>query len=290
MWRAVVDIFLNFIMKVPERKKILSFRRTVFAHFKKSGRYDLAWRTDTRPYFIFISELMLQQTQVPRVQVKFAEFVKRFPDFRALAAASQTDVLAAWQGLGYNRRALFAKRAAEIVVRAHGGELPRDVAALQRLPGIGPNTAAAILVYAWDEPHIFLETNIRTVFLHEFFPRSQRVADARLLPFVAAALDQRRPREWYWALMDYGTFLKRTTGNASRRSKHHVKQTRFEGSHRQVRGGILKFFLSGTKGAAFSSEKIAHAISREPATTQRALDELYGEGFLEMKEGKYWLG
>src|SRR5262249_9953194 len=153
--------------------------------------------------------LMLQQTQVPRVQIKFAEFIQQFPTIQALAAAKLSKVVEAWHGLGYNRRAKFLWETAKKVVQDFGGELPKNVVDLQKLPGIGPNTAGAILAYAYNEPAVFVETNTRTVFIHHFFnEHSDVVGDAELRELIAASLPSDNPREWYWALMDYGAHLK----------------------------------------------------------------------------------
>jgi A/G-specific adenine glycosylase len=214
----------------------------VWEHYRQHGR-SFAWRQDTRPYQVLVSELMLQQTQTARVAGVFPGFIEEFPDLRALAEAPLARVLAAWQGLGYNRRARFLKQSAEIIILDFAGQLPADEASLRSLPGIGPNTAASILAFAYNLPTVFIETNIRTVFLHHHFPDTS-AGDREILPLVARTLDTARPREWYWALMDYGVHLKRTVGNASRRSPHHVVQGRFAGSVRQVRGEILRVLLA----------------------------------------------
>ena len=104
---------------------IKKFRKIVLDHYKQHGRI-LPWRENTNPYWVLVSEVMLQQTQVPRGLVKFPEFIEVFPTVEALAAATTPEVLAAWQGLGYNRRALYLKRAAEIIVRSHAGVIPDD--------------------------------------------------------------------------------------------------------------------------------------------------------------------
>lgn len=221
-----------------------SFRTTVLQYWKKAGRHDLPWRQTDDPYAILVSEMMLQQTQVHRVIPFYERFLKRFPTPRALAKASRAEVLAVWSGLGYNRRALFLHEAAKAMVARHEGWVPRSYEALRALPGIGEYTAKAVRVFAFDEPESLIETNVRAVFIHHFFPRGRAVSDARLMPLIAQAVGA-RPREWYAALMDYGTYLKATNPNPSRRSRHHVKQAAFKGSQREVRGAILKAYLSG---------------------------------------------
>ena len=177
-------------------REIARFRTRIYRHYQTHGR-SLPWRETRDPYAILVSEVMLQQTQVARVLGKYGEFLARFPDFAHLAAAPLPEVLAAWQGLGYNRRALALKHLAVKVMAEHGGRLPRSEAALRRLPGIGPGTAGAVLAFAFEEPAVFIETNIRRVFLHCFFPGQEGVRDRHLLPYVAATLDRRRVRPWY---------------------------------------------------------------------------------------------
>jgi len=188
---------------------------------------------------------MLQQTQVDRVIPKFNVFIEGYPTIHKLAHASLTDVLALWQGLGYNRRAKSLKEAAEIVVRNHQGHLPSSPDALVALPGIGPATAASIAAFAFNAPTIFLETNIRTVFIYHFFPNTASlVPDTTLIPVAEALLDRKNPRKWYSALMDYGTELKKKVGNVSRKSSLYKKQSPFQGSRRQLRGQIVKHLLT----------------------------------------------
>jgi len=138
----------------------------------KKGRElyrDMPWRQDTRPYFVLVSELMLQQTQVARVIPKFEAFIARFPNEKILANSSLTDVIQLWQGLGYNRRAKYLHDSAKMITHDFGGIFPEDEADILRLPGVGKNTAGAILVYAFNHPALFVETNTRTVFIHHFF-------------------------------------------------------------------------------------------------------------------------
>lgn len=217
-----------------------AFIRAVRAYYRKHGRHDLPWRHTTEPYKILVSETMLQQTQVPRVIPKYREFLRAFPTVRALARAPLGDVLRAWQGLGYNRRAKLLWLGAQEVVDIHHGTYPRTYQDLVRLPGVGPYTAGAVMAFAYNEPVPLIETNIRTVYLHHFFADRADVPDAALLPYIAATLDRRNPRVWYAALMDYGTHLKQTVGNVSRKSRHYTRQSSFKGSMRQLRGAILR--------------------------------------------------
>jgi A/G-specific adenine glycosylase len=223
----------------PSDESVQQFVRIVLDHYARAPR-EMPWRSNPNPYWVFVSEVMLQQTQVPRVMDRFPAFVARFPDFAALGSAPFPDVLAAWSGLGYNRRARYLHRSAGEIVETFGGELPREPTVLQTLPGIGPNTAGSIAAFAWNRPVVFIETNIRRVFLHHFFPEERGVHDREILALVERTLPQTEPRVWYWALMDYGVYLAATEGNANRRSRHYQRQKPFEQSDRQLRGRILR--------------------------------------------------
>ncbi len=215
------------------------FQKTVWSHYAHHGR-TMPWRDNVDPYWILVSEMMLQQTQVSRVIPKFAAFIEAFPTISELAAAETGDVLRLWSGLGYNRRARYLHSSAGVITAEHDGAVPSDRAQLEALPGIGPNTAGAILAYAYSQPVVYIETNIRTVYLHHFFHGQTGIDDKALLPLIENTLPRDRVREWYWALMDYGVFLKSSLPNPSRSSKHHTKQSTFEGSDRQVRGNIIR--------------------------------------------------
>lgn len=244
------------------RPSLKSFRDTVQAHFKKHGRSFL-WRLTTDPYEILVSEVMLQQTQVERVSLYFPRFIERFPDIASLAAAPLREVLILWQGLGYNRRALFLKRTAEETVHRHGGILPASVKELTALPGIGPYTARAVLTFAFNEPHSFLETNIRAAYIHHFFAGREKVTDREILPILERTIDRADPRRWYYALMDYGAHLKKSVPNPTRRSATHAKQSRFEGSDRQIRGAILRALGTGPATRKTLQTAVRQDIKRE---------------------------
>jgi A/G-specific adenine glycosylase len=264
----------------------------------------MPWREDTRPYYVVVSEIMLQQTQVHRVLPKFESFVRRFPTWKSLALASTKEVLQEWSGLGYNRRALFLKRIAETITRngKTAGTLPNTLEDLRALPGIGPNTAGSILAFAYNLPHPFIETNIRSVFIHFFFPEIEKregkkackkISDDQLMPFIEEALHdpniKKNPREWYYALMDYGSYLKKTLPNPSRRSAHHTKQKPFKGSNRELRSRILKLVMENKrtkKGITdcFKKEKVP------PLQILNNLIDLQNEGFLKRRNTFYYIG
>ena len=269
--------------RILTTKEIKSFQRQIYRYYKLHRR-DFPWRRTTNPYNILVSEIMLQQTQVERVHDKYLEFIKTFPDLEALASTSQKDVLVMWQGLGYNRRALALRKLAEDIVSQYDGMLPNDVQTLSSLPGIGKTTAGAILAFAFNIPSVFIETNIRRVFIHEFFSEEEEVKDAKILPLVEATIDRKNPREWYWALMDYGSMLKREVENPNRRSAHYTRQPSFEGSDRRIRGLVIKTLL---KDNALSAENLSEATSVSNDHLMRILAGLMDEGFICQENGLY---
>jgi A/G-specific adenine glycosylase len=221
------------------------FKDAVWSYYNLYAR-ELPWRKvddkqEFDPYKILVSELMLQQTQVDRVRPKYTEFIQKFPDINSLAKAPLNEVLRSWSGLGYNRRAKYLHEFA--LGQQLSDVFPNSVNELQKHRGIGPNTAAAVLVYSYNKPLVFIETNIRTVYLHHFFKDKTQVTDKEILSVVEQTLDENNPREWYWALMDYGSFLKKNGIKNLGKSKSHKKQSKFSGSDRELRGRILKELL-----------------------------------------------
>ncbi len=271
------------------RSVVRRFRNTVCSYFEEHGRL-FPWRLTTDPYEILISEVMLQQTQTSRVSAYYPKFLARFPDIGTLAGAPLREVLGAWRGLGYNRRALFLKRCAEEIVLRHEGVLPRTIENLLSLPGIGPYTARAVLTFAFNQPHVFIETNIRAVYLHHFFPHRVGISDREILPLIEETLDRENPRRWYYALMDYGVYLKGVLSNPSRRSVHHTKQSRFEGSRRQIRGAILRVlskrpYREGELRAAVACDLGEEML--EKSRFYRAIADLCTEGLVTKKSGRF---
>ncbi len=215
--------------------------------------------------------MMLQQTQVDRVLKKYHEFIDTFPDFASLAHASLRTILKVWQGMGYNRRALALKKIAQTVMKQFKGKLSSDIDMLATLPGIGRATASAIAAFAFNKPTIFVETNIRTVFLYFFFKNRRGVKDTDILPLVEKT-------------MDFGTMLKKSCPNISRRSAHYTKQGPFEGSDRQIRGMILRILNEST---CLSEAKIIRIISKKSARVKRILAQLRAEQFIRKKGKTY---
>jgi len=256
------------------------FVKTIRDYYRKNKR-SMPWRDDVSPYSIFISEVMLQQTQVARVMAKYPLFMQAFPDFKSLSNVDTATLLSVWQGMGYNRRALYLKSAAQVIFSKYNSALPDDPTLLDELPGIGYATACSIVAFAFNKPVIFIETNIRRVYIHHYFTDKENISDAEILPYVERTLDKNNPREWYWALMDYGAYLSSQTENPNKKSKHYVKQKKFKGSVREVRGGTLKLLLE----KQYSLDELKKVYPDERLFT--ALEQMEKEGFIVFEDKKY---
>lgn len=261
------------LMKGLPPAKIKNFQDKILHFYQDHGREHLPWRKDRNPYRIFVSEIMLQQTQADRVIPKFTEFIKAVPTIEKLAKLPQKKLLRLWQGLGYNSRALRMQRAAREIVVNHAGKIHKDKEALIALPSIGPYTASAIRVFAHNLPDIVIETNIRRIFIHEFFKDRENISDADILPLIEQTLPKENPRIWYEALMDYGATLPKVLKrNPNTRSLHYTKQSKFVGSDRELRGKILRLTLAGKK---WNPE----TLGEKPERIQRILKGLKKDGF-----------
>jgi A/G-specific adenine glycosylase len=272
----------------PVSISIKAFQDTVW-EFYKNNRRDMPWRVPEadgsyNAYKIMVSEMMLQQTQVGRVLPKYKEFLRLFPSVKELATAELSEVLQAWSGLGYNRRAKFLWLAARQIEEKFKGLIPDSPEELKKLPGIGQNTAAAILAYAYDRPVVFVETNIRTVFIHHFFNDRNDILDTEICALVRDALPSKNYREWYYALMDYGTYLKSTVGNKTRQSKSFIHQSTFKGSLRQVRGAVLRALANGPLGR----EELHIAVNDDRLLV--VCKQLEVENLIHQQIGRYFLG
>ena len=266
--------------------QIAAFQETLWAYYAKHARNELPWRQPESDgqfdsYKILVSELMLQQTQVGRVVPKFHAFIATFPTVKTLASVGLGSVLQTWQGLGYNRRAKYLWQSAQAITKL--GRFPDTLTELVGLPGVGKNTAGAILAYAHNQPIVFIETNIRTVMIHHFFADIEEVDDSSIANCINQTLDHENPREWYWALMDYGSYLKNTAGNASRRSKHYGKQSVFTGSKRQIRGAVIRTLTVGPH----TLSELEHLIADDRLGA--VLADLIAEGLILEENNKYHL-
>lgn len=258
------------------------FIATVWDYYAQHKR-DLPWRKDITPYNIVISEVMLQQTQVSRIITKYEPFITELPNFQTLADASLPVLLELWQGIGYNRRAIYLQRLAQRVVEEYNGQLPDNPIILDTFPGIGEATAASICVYAFNKPIPFIETNVRRIYIHHFFHDRTDIDDREIMPFVQKTLDTENPREWYYALMDYGTMLGRTIDNPNKRSKHYSIQSQFEGSDRQIRGMVLKKLLN----QSVDKQELYTVLAKDESRVDKVITQLEKEGFIIEEGGMY---
>jgi A/G-specific adenine glycosylase len=227
---------------------------------------------------------MLQQTQVDRVIVKYREFLTTYPGFSSLAKAPLPQLLKIWSGMGYNRRALALRALAQRVVNEHHGKLPSKPAELMKLPGIGKYTAGAVAAFAFNKPVVFMDTNIRRVYIHHFFHDRENIKDDEIIPLVEQTLDKKDPRKWYNALMDYGAMLKKEHGNPNIRSAHYTRQSPFENSNRQVRGRILKALV---KDSPLTQTQIIKKTGMDGERVKKNLAQLEKEGFIRKKGRTY---
>lgn len=276
-----------------KRPSITGFQKIILEWHEENGRHGLPWRKTHDPYHILVSEIMLQQTQVDRVIPKFEEFLKTFPTMTSLVSASASKLLTHWKGLGYNRRALNLQRACGKILSDHDGVFPADPKKIDELPGVGHYTARAVAVFSFNTPQVFIETNIRRVFIHYFFQDQATVSDDELLPLIKKALYVKNPRLWYGALMDYGALALKNIPNPNLKSSQYSKQSRFEGSRRYARAKILDCLLANKKPQGLKSiqaycKKDRHLepyLKSEPLRV--ILDALVKDGFCERRETKW---
>ena len=262
--------------QLPEIGEIELFREIILNYYKIYGR-SFSWRETSDPYHILLSELMLQQTQTERAAPKYAAFIERWPDFNALSEAPFSEILILWKGLGYNRRAMALKQIALIAVRQYGGTLPRIYDELLKLPMVGSATASAVLAFSYNQPALYLETNIRRVLLHFFYQNEEKVHDRELYKLLEAVQVREDPKSWYYALMDYGVLLKKMVKNPNRRSAHYTKQPAFENSNRQIRGQILTVF---TEKGLVSKKELYSFLNFPQENINKCLSALQKEGFV----------
>lgn len=269
------------------------FQKIIWRHYRKNKRkYDFPWRQTRDPYKILVSEIMLQQTQIPRVIPKYKEWMRAFPTIHALAKTPFPEVVAIWKGLGYNRRTRYLKTAAEKIVKEYNGKIPEDLKLLQALPGIGHYTARAITCFSHGACEPFLDTNIRRVFIEFFAKNKKRVSDDFLLQHLKRVEPKTKKREWYLALMDYGReALGKTRDNPNKKSVSYAKQSPFKGSRRYVRAKIISLLVSNPKGLSF--KKIKKAIAKDPQNAPHKkemsaiLNSLVKEKLIEKRGGLF---
>jgi A/G-specific adenine glycosylase len=258
---------------------VSSFQSVIKEYYREHGR-AFPWRETTDPYHILVSEFMLQQTQTSRVVEKYNEFITAFPDVFQLARSPFREVLRVWQGLGYNRRALALHKAAGEIADRFYGQVPDDPNLLHQLPGVGEYTASAMIAIAFNKPAIVIDTNIRTVYLYFFFRETETVGKNEIVPFIEATLDHESPREWYYALFDYGAMLKRENKDLDAGKRR--KQGIFRGSDREIRGNILRLLLDTEE---MTGDQLLARLPSDNERVQRILTQLHEEGLVDRSGG-----
>lgn len=245
---------------------VIKFQMHILDWYATHKRSSLPWRPQKpvkvfSPYKVLVSEVMLQQTQVSRVLLKFDEFLRAFPTVYVLAKAPLSDVLMVWQGMGYNRRAKYLHEAAKKIVSRYEGKIPRKVPDLLGLPGIGQYTAGAIAAFAYNDPVVFIDTNIRKVYIHFFFKGKERIGDKEILAIAQKALWRKDPRTWHYALMDYGAIeIKKEKDILPRAAAYH-RQSPFLGSQRYFRAKIVRLLLPDK---SLSERAITAVLRKDP--------------------------
>lgn len=275
----MADIYTLFQKYGLTPEVISSFQAVIREYYQKHGRV-FPWRETTDPYRILVSEFMLQQTQTSRVVEKYIEFITTFPDVFQLAKSPFREVLRVWQGLGYNRRALALHKTAGEIVDRYRGSVPDDPILLLRLPGIGEYTASAIMAIAFNKPAAVMDTNIRTVYLYFFFREMDAVGKNEIVPLIEATLDRDSPREWYYALFDYGSMLKRK--NKDLEAGKRRKQSTFRGSDRELRGNILRLLLDTEE---ITEDQLVDQLASDNERVRRIISQLHEEGLLDSSDG-----
>jgi len=279
--------FYRLFKKVGLNSEVTNlFQKIIYEYYIKNKR-KFPFREKISPYNVLVSEIMLQQTQTRRVSEKFLKFINTFPDFLSLSNASFEEVLKQWKGLGYNRRAVALKKIAEIVINEHKGKLPDSLETLKSFPQIGHNTASSIVTFAFNKPTVFIETNIRRVYIYFFFYNKSQINDREILSIVEKTVDKINPREWYYALMDYGVMLKKTHPGLNKKSVHYRKQAPFKGSTRQTRGSILEILI---KQGTIDIVNLQQTLKiNDKKKIHYTLNQLEKEGFIEIKEEMIFL-
>ena len=235
-------------MKLSKRA-IRVFQNRIFSWWARNKR-DLPWRHTHDPYTILVSEVMLQQTQVSRVIAKYEEFLYFFPDVYTLSHATAAKVLRVWRGMGYNRRALYLRKAAKMVVEKWKGEFSESERQLSTLPGVGTYTARALLVFAFKKQIWAVDTNIRKIITHFFFkgkPQKESVID----DVAQQLVPENKSWEWHQALMDYAALRLRDVKRPFAQGKFSKKLRRsipFRETNRFYRGRIVDRLRGGQVG------------------------------------------
>lgn len=277
-----VGILFLGLLTIPE------FQEFILNWYSNKAR-RLPWRMTFDPYSILVSEIMLQQTQVTRVIPKYCEFLSKFPSLDVLSFARQSTILETWQGLGYWKRALNLQATCLQIYKNYNGKFPSKQSILEGMPGIGPYTSAAITCFAFNTPVVFIDTNIRKVYRHFFFSGNPDISDEILLAMAQKALWHQDPRNWHYALFDYGSIVLRKKsgkipGNLS-------KTVPYKGSIRQLRSKIIDLILnaSNQRISRITLYQILDSMRSDyiEGAPQKAVSSLIKDDILKDIEGNY---
>ena len=279
-----------------------ALRDAVLAWYDATGR-ELSFRASSDPYAVLVSELMAQQTQAARAAEAWTSWMARFPSVEALASAPVADVLRAWAGLGYNRRAVHLHRAAKAIVAEHGGQIPSEVDELEALPGVGPYTARAVAAIAFGEPVGAVDVNVKRVLGRIVAGGPDGIPASAMQAIADASVPRDRAGAWTHALMDVGQRVCRPrrpncadcpaiawcayaagvrpapvidgSGTATRRP-----EPAFESTNRWLRGRILERARDAHGWIGVDDAIGEHA----PGAVRAALIALARDGLLEVRE------
>lgn len=264
-------------MNTINAQDISRFRKELLTWYHKNKR-TLPWRNTDNPFHVLVSEFMLQQTQVSRVLGYFERFITELPSLEHLADVESSILLKLWSGLGYNSRAIRLRETARIIIEQHGGTIPDSYEDLIRLPGIGDYMACSIPAFAYNKPLPVIDTNIRRVLITRF-QLEPTLANKALKPLALACIPKGKSREWHNALMDYGSAM---TADLKKQVPPLSRQSRFQGSFRQVRGTVVRLLIE-YKAMPFTALMDTVKDERLP----EVLDTLVKEGILILDSGSY---
>lgn len=258
--------------------QILRFQKKILSFYKTQGR-TLPWRQTTDPYRILLSETMLQQTQVSRVITYYTRWIELWPTLQAFAQASRKEVLKAWMGLGYNSRAVNLHRTVQIIVTKFQGDTLVAMKHFEELPGIGIYTSRAVQIFSANTDIVTVDTNIRRILIHEFH-LPENISQKELWNIADRCLPHGKSRDWHNALMDYGALVltSKKTGISPQ-----TKQSRFEGSDRQIRAKIIRLLLEHP----YDDRKLQQQINIEINRLQIILQKMVDQQLITKKNKKY---
>lgn len=261
----------------PCQDDVKAFQEKVMDWWADNAR-DLPWRRDPSPYNVLVSEIMLQQTQVSRVVPKFKEFIEIFPTIESLANSKTKQLLQIWSGLGYNRRAIWLKEAAQQIVEK--GEFPNSVKELQDLKGVGPYTSRSVLIFGFNRDLAAVDTNIRRVLIASGFA-DETMSDNQLQPIAESVLLRGRSRDWHNALMDYGSQVLTSSSTGISPTS---TQPCYEGSSRQVRGAVIRA-LTETNELGLGDLMLLLDCDLEESELKSIMSQLMVDGLVEQVRG-----